>query len=161
MESIETTYAEVYNILNVLGDKYKNKVPKKFIEFLDDNRNKDYSLKIDEKNYESINISRDALTIISILNLNYWVESEDEKQALIEKYKKNDEEFQEKINRYKDIDWLKSSHKENTETESNRIENEKINQSVEVESSLQVINENSIFYKIKCFIKNILSKWRK
>ena len=40
-------YSEVYEILNLLEDKYKDRVPKKVIEFFEEERDKGYSPIID------------------------------------------------------------------------------------------------------------------
>ena len=94
--------------------------------------------------YEEIKnkkVSRDALIILSILNAKYWA-NEEEKQKLKAAYDKNEEEYQRKINSYQRKDWLKK------ERNKEKIE----------EVSLVVVQENSIWTKIKNFLKNLIPK---
>lgn len=94
--------------------------------------------------YEEIKnkkVSRDALIILSILNAKYWA-NEEEKQELKAAYDKNEEEYQRKINSYQRKDWLKK------ERNKEKIE----------EVSLVVVQENSIWTKIKNFLKNLIPK---
>lgn len=167
MENIKLACSEVYCLLEILGDSYKNKLPNKFLDFINQNRNEDFSLEIDENQYENLKISRDGLVLISFLNLNYWVD-DDEKKKLIEIYKKNDEKKQEKINRYKQPDWLSQSNKKETteSVENNDIietKNETVSENVEDnnrknEKALIEVKNISFFDKIKNFIKNIFYK---
>ena len=77
---------------------------------------------------------------MSILNTKYWA-NEDEKQELIAFYNKNEEDYQDKINSYKTQEWLKRG--KNKERE---------------QVSLVVIQEKSIWTKIKMFLKSLMSK---
>lgn len=109
---LKNAYTEVNQVLNILGNKYKSKVPDKIIELLEKNQNLDYKTNISKKTkIEDIKISRTALIIISILNLKYWASSE-EKEILKNIYDKNEAEYQKKINIYKQDDWLKKNKKE-------------------------------------------------
>ena len=92
MKDYSIAYSEVYFVLEALGDTYKNKIPKRFVEFINENRKKDYIMEdITEENISDLSVSRDALVILSLLNLNYWEEDENEKARLLEIYKQNDE----------------------------------------------------------------------
>lgn len=172
MKDYSIAYAEVYSIIETLGDKYKEKIPKKFIEYIEENRNKEYVVdNITEDNISELTISRDALVILSLLNLNYWEEDDKEKARLLEIYKQNDEK---KFGNYNSQDWLRdSTKKENNVVESNKtnIENEEVKQEVKEESEYSsktkddefmiVVNENSIIYKVNKFIRKIINKWKK
>ena len=167
MKDYSIAYSEVYFVLEALGDTYKNKIPKRFVEFINENRKKDYIMEdITEENISDLSVSRDALVILSLLNLNYWEEDESEKARLLEIYKQNDEK---KFGNYKEDDWLANSSK--------KIEGEepKVEEKEEIEKKqpklednkrkedefLIVVNENSIIYKVKKFIKKIINKWKK
>lgn len=43
----EILYSEVLDFINMLGDKYKEKLPRQLIEFFEKNKNPDYVLTID------------------------------------------------------------------------------------------------------------------
>ena len=148
MENVKLACSEVYCILEILGDSYKNKLPKKFLEFINLNRNTEFSLEINENEYQNLNISKDGLVLISFLNLKYWVDDENEKQRLIDIYKKNEEKKQENLNRYKQVDWLKQTN--NLENEDNKKE--------EQTTELIEVKKFSFFDKIKSIIKNIFNK---
>ncbi|MCI9413299.1 MAG: hypothetical protein HFJ31_02130 [Clostridia bacterium] len=137
--TLQNAYREVGQILNLLGNDYKSKIPSNMLAF--------FEQKVEERNpkelYEEIKnkkISRDALIILSILNTKYWA-NEDEKQELIAFYNKNEEDYQDKINSYKTQEWLKRG--KNKERE---------------QVSLVVIQEKSIWTKIKMFLKSLMSK---
>lgn len=166
MKDYSIAYSEVYFVLEALGDTYKNKIPKRFVEFINENRKKDYIMEdITEENISDLSVSRDALVILSLLNLNYWEEDENEKARLLEIYKQNDEK---KFGNYKENDWLANSNKKNDveEPKTEVIEEKEEIQSTVTRKSkddefLIVVNENSIIYKVKKFIKNIINKWKK
>ena len=166
MKDYSIAYSEVYFVLEALGDTYKNKIPKRFVEFINENRKKDYIMEdITEENISDLSVSRDALVILSLLNLNYWEEDENEKARLLEIYKQNDEK---KFGNYKEDDWLANSNKK---TDVEEPKTEVIEEKEEVQSTvtkkskddeyLIVVNENSIIYKVKKFIKKIINKWKK
>ena len=166
MKDYSIAYSEVYFVLEALGDTYKNKIPKRFVEFINENRKKDYIMEdITEENISDLSVSRDALVILSLLNLNYWEEDENEKARLLEIYKQNDEK---KFGNYKENDWLANSNKKNDveEPKTEVIEEKEEVQSTVTSKSkndefLIVVNENSIIYKVKKFIKKIINKWKK
>ena len=71
MKDYSIAYSEVYFVLEALGDAYKNKIPKRFVEFINENRKKDYIMEdITEENISDLSVSRDALVILSLLNIN-------------------------------------------------------------------------------------------
>lgn len=138
--TLKSAYKEVGQILNLLGNDYKAKIPSSLLALFEQN--------MEEKNvsdlYKEIKnnkVSRDALIILSILNAKYWA-NEEEKQELRAVYDKNEEEYQRKINSYQRKDWLKK------ERNKEKIE----------EVSLVVVRENSIWTKIKNFLKNLIPK---
>lgn len=77
------TYSEVYAVLTALGDKYIQKTPVEFLNFIVDNRDHDYVVKIDENiPLEMQNLSEETTAIIAMLKLDYWCETEQEKADL-------------------------------------------------------------------------------
>ena len=136
--TLKSAYKEVGQILNLLGNDYKTKVPSSLLALFEQN--------MEDKNvsdlYEEIKnkkVSRDALIILSILNAKYWA-NEEEKQELKAAYDKNEEEYQRKINSYQRKDWLKKERNK-----------EKIEE-------VSLVQENSIWTKIKNFLKNLIPK---
>ena len=86
-------YAEVDAILNVLEDEYINKVPEKVRKFFADEKIKDYEPVIDiDIPLTEQNLKRETMVLLAILNLNYWCESENEKQEFLNELSKNEDE---------------------------------------------------------------------
>lgn len=96
-------YAEVDKILSFMESKYVEKIPTKMREMFKNEKLKEYipninpNIPLDEQN-----LQRKTLSILAMLNLNYWCESEQEKQELIALYAENDrkreKELREKYN---------------------------------------------------------------
>lgn len=142
MEDIlKNGYAEVGALLDLLGDSYKQKVPEKVLKLFDIPQKNEY--KISKENTE---LSRNALIIISILNLKYWEQDCNKKQQLKNIYDKNESDYQEKINAYKQDDWLKNRNKNLETTDEN------------VELSLIVQEKMSILEKIKSFFSKLIHR---
>lgn len=92
------SYSEVFEIINFLGEEYKNKIPKKLYKFIENNRDKKYIPKF--KNLESLNstsVSRKAVAIIAFLNQKYWSEDKEKIEKLEKIYTADQERFQEEV----------------------------------------------------------------
>ena len=136
-------YSEVNQILNILGDKYKKQIPIKIIEMIDKEKDNNYRVIID--NINDINLSRKALIILSMFNLKYWEKNEKKIAKLKKQYYDNEMQYQNKINHYKQKDWLKKK-------------NNNIIQENYEEISLVNTKRLSIILKIKDFLKKIIHK---
>ena len=150
---LENAYTEVNCILELLGEQYIKKVPQKVLDVIYSNKNENYKFDLNLKNEISkINISRNALIIISILNLKYWEENDSEKLKLKNVYDKNEQVYQAKINRYKKA--INTLY-----TNSEYWLNKDIEKTSTVkETNLIVMEDNTIWNKIKMFIKKIFGK---
>lgn len=145
---LNSAYIEVSKILNILGDSYKNKIPKKVLNLFEDiDLQSDIAQNSEKLEIENLKISRSALIIISILNIKYWENNLEKKEELKKIYDENENKYQEKINAYKTDDWLS---KRNIKTTSNLQKYE--------ERSLVVKKEKNFIEKILDFIKNIFHK---
>ena len=96
-------YAEVDKVLSFMENKYVEKIPSKMREMFKDEKLEGYNPIIDPKiPLDEQNLQKRTLAILAMLNLNYWCESEKEKQELIFLYAENDrkreEELREKYN---------------------------------------------------------------
>lgn len=145
--TLRNAYAEVNQILEILGRKYKNKVPRKLLKLFKEQQNEEYKRILEKtKKVEHLQISRNALTIISILNLKYWETDEKKKQQLKQKYMQNERQYQETVRIGRENGWLKI----NKNQPSNAKEN--------INLSLVEKKESSIWKRIKNFIKKIFTK---
>lgn len=121
-------YAEIDEILNLLEDDYREKVPKKVRDFFKEEKMKDYHPKIDiEKPLIEQNLKRETMVLLAILNLNYWCENEKEKQRFLNELDKNEEEKKELEEKYNPDNLFKKKQDESTENNLQIIEYKKPN----------------------------------
>ena len=103
MKNDEIAYAEVDTILSLMDEKYVNRIPEKLRKIFKEDKNFDYTINIDvSKSLNEQNLQRETMVILAMLCVNYWCDSEEEKQELIKAYseneKKNEAEIREKYN---------------------------------------------------------------
>lgn len=85
-------YSEVYAVLAALGDECIKKTPKYVLDYIAENRDCDYVVKIDKNlPLEEQNLSRDAIAVIAVLKLDYWCETDEERKELISILEANDQ----------------------------------------------------------------------
>lgn len=96
-------YSEVYAILNLMNPKYINKIPSRLKLIIKEEMDKEYKpeIKYDIPLTEQ-KLNKKTFTILAMLNLNYWCETQEHKNELIKLYANNDkikeEELREKYN---------------------------------------------------------------
>lgn len=84
-------YSEVFAILNLLEDEYAARIPEKVKHFFKEEGLKGYEPKIDvSKSLLEQGLQRKTITLLAILQVNYWCDSEEERQALLRKFARND-----------------------------------------------------------------------
>lgn len=87
-------YSEVLDVIDNMEVKYKELLSKKLIQFLNENANSEYQKHVTPNiSLSEQNISKNAITILAMINLKYWVKGEKHKAELIEKYKMNNNEI--------------------------------------------------------------------
>ena len=74
-------YAETYEFLELLGDDYKNKIPESYYNFIVDQKPKKYDIEKIRNNVANDELSEDALKLISIINMEFFIEDEVVKKA--------------------------------------------------------------------------------
>ena len=121
-------YAEIDEILNLLEDNYRERVPKKVRDFFKEEKMKDYHPEIDiEKPLIEQNLKRETMVLLAIFNLNYWCENEEEKQRFLNELDKNEEEKKELEEKYNPDNLFKKKQDESTEKNLQIIEYKKPN----------------------------------
>ena len=137
-------YAEVDEILNCIEESYKSRVPEKVRLFFKEERDREYKVMIDPKKpLSNQNLKRKTIILLAMLNLNYWCDSEEEKQELINELKKNDNLVsKESINVFDSIN-----------NKSNGSEEKSI-----VNNGLQVYEKTNIFKKVLAKILRLFKK---
>ncbi|MCL2860048.1 MAG: hypothetical protein FWF46_05745 [Oscillospiraceae bacterium] len=100
---IKKANAEVDTILGFMEQKYVDKVPEKLRRVFKENQMEDYKPNINPNiPLAEQNLQIHTLALLAMLNLNYWCESEEHKQELLNLYAENDKkreaELREKYN---------------------------------------------------------------
>ena len=91
-------YSEVSSILNLLGESYIKKLPVSLFNMIKEEKRQDYNPKYDSKiNLEQQNMKRETLSMIALFHLNYWCNSDEEKNELKTLFKTNEEKHQAEI----------------------------------------------------------------
>ena len=142
----ELAYAEVDAILELLEDEFVNRIPEKVRKFFKDEKDKEYKptiridIGLDEQDLKAATIS-----ILTLLQLNYLCDSEEEKQEILNELQENDrlkeEELREKYN------------------PDNIFKNRKNTQDNKQNVALIEYKEPSIIKKILDKIKNLFKKF--
>ncbi len=102
-EERRVAYSEVDAILNLLDSEFTEKVPLKVREFIKNNKDKEYMPNINPNiSLAEQNLKRDTVSFLTLLQINYWCENEEEKQELLKELVNTDkikeEELREKYN---------------------------------------------------------------
>ena len=94
-------YSEIFEILSLMEED-KEKVPQEVRDFFEEQRMKEYKPKIrTDIPLTEQNLRRETVVLLTILVINYWCDSEEEKQSFINELEKNEKvkkELQEKYN---------------------------------------------------------------
>ena len=142
-------YSEVYGILQALGEKYINKLPKTVLKVIteskEENYNPEYDMSIPLKEQD---INRKSLAMIALFHYNYWCETEEDRKKIKNMLEINEEkhqkEMQEKYSNDMIFNKVKTKIKEETISE-------KVDRFVEVsnQSTANIVEyKQSFFNKI-------------
>ncbi len=127
-QSTMEAYAEVDMILNLMDEKYVREIPEKLRTLFKSKKAKDYSKNIvDNKPLKEQNLNKETLSILAVLNYNYWCKDEKRKKELWDRYSENDRKYQQELReKYNPEDILKKNNSpkyvENTSKEDTIIE---------------------------------------
>lgn len=102
-EERRIAYTEVDAILDLLDSEYTEKVPAKVREFIKANKDTEYIPNIDpNSSLADQDLRKETVSFLTLLQLNYWCESEEEKQEILRELVNTDkireEELREKYN---------------------------------------------------------------
>ena len=90
--------AEVLQYLKGIRKEDVDKIPKKFIAFLQKNASKKYECKFDyEKPIKELELLDETRGIIGVICLNYWCETEEQKSRFLYKMNENERKYQEEL----------------------------------------------------------------
>ncbi len=142
-------YSEVYSILNLLGESYIKKLPVSLFNMIKEEKKQDYMPKYDSKiNLEQQDIKRETLSMLALFHLNYWCNSDEEKNELKTLFKTNEEKHQAEIRKkYNPDDIFKNK---------NTIEPEEVQPAEE--TSMTIVKEEKWYKKIFNLIKGLFHR---
>ncbi len=113
-------YSEVYSILNLLGNSYITKLPKSLFKMIEEEKSSTYNPQYSEdQSLSEQNIKRESLSMIALFHLNYWCNSDEEKEQLKQLFKDNKEKHQAEIREKYNPDNLFKNNKQETIQEAN------------------------------------------
>ena len=94
-QDLSKNYSEINEILDLLGDSFKTKIPSKLKNMFIEKADKTYSPGLTINDFYAGKYMEETKIILSILFINYWSDA-NEKQEYMDKLKKLDEEYNEK-----------------------------------------------------------------
>lgn len=90
---------EVYEILNLLGNRYIGKIPTDLYEYISNNRDENYEVKFESlEELNEKNVSKKAVETVIYLYGKYFNQSEDDRNELKRILVENEKELREKYN---------------------------------------------------------------
>ncbi len=109
VENYPNAYKEVYEILKYVPKEDLKRVPKKFMEMLEEKMNKDYKFSIDtSKDFiEEQELMLETRTILAYIFLNYWA-TEIQKEKVNIKFKKDIEDAEKQKRDLYNVDIFKN-----------------------------------------------------
>lgn len=96
----EEAYGEICEFLELIGNKYKSKIPSKLLNLFEENKSKEYIPHINPNiPIKEQSLKEETISLIAILNLRYWCEDETEINRLKAIYENNEKIYQERLNK--------------------------------------------------------------
>lgn len=97
-DNIRKAYSEINEILSLMDNEFIDKLPKRFIEFIKKERDINYEPNINPNvPLEEQQLLEDTINILAMLKLDYWCETEAEKQELLQILSENEEKYQQEL----------------------------------------------------------------
>lgn len=140
-------YSEIYEILNLMEDEDKERVPQEVRNFFEEQRMKEYKPKIrTDMPLTEQNLRRKTLVLLTILIINYWCDSEEEKQSFIDELEKN-EKIKMELQEYNPDNLFKNRRKTKEDVVIEQVKNVEMIQYKE-----------NLFTKLKKWFEKIFNK---
>ena len=140
-------YSEIYEILNLMEDEDKERVPQEVRDFFEEQRMKEYKPKIrTDIPLTEQNLKRETVVLLTILVINYWCDSEDEKQSFIDELEKN-EKIKMELQEYNPDNLFKNRRKTKEDVVIEQVKNVEMIQ-----------YQENLFTKLKKWFEKIFNK---
>lgn len=140
-------YSEIYEILNLMEDEDKERVPQEVRDFFEEQRMKEYKPKIrTDIPLTEQNLKRETVVLLTILVINYWCDSEEEKQSFIDELEKN-EKIKMELQEYNPDNLFKNRRKTKEDVVIEQVKNVEMIQ-----------YQENLFTKLKKWFEKIFNK---
>lgn len=97
-ERYSIAITETLHYLKGINQDDINKIPNKFMIFLKENASTNYDCDFDyHRQLKELNLTNEAKGLIAMICLNYWCESEEQKEYFKNKLNKNEVKYQEEL----------------------------------------------------------------
>lgn len=91
-------YAEILEILSYMEENYTNKIPKKLMAIFQANALSTYENHLNRTiPLQEQKISKKTSALIAVLTVQYWCESKEQKQELLNIFEENERKYQEEL----------------------------------------------------------------
>lgn len=146
----EIACTEVFEILSYMNRETVMKIPFEILSIIKENRNINYVSKIDKNDmFNPNNLSEDAISILSWLDLEYLASNESKEEKL-KIYQENEELYQQKLKEKYNADKLFKNYEQY---------DYKVNDEICIEQNNKMIKyKNNIFFRIYKIIRTLLFK---
>ena len=152
-------YSELLEILSYMEKENVDKIPHKLMEIFKTYSSDEYVNHLDANiSIKNQKISEETSSLLAMLMLNYWCESEEQKKSLIETYQKNEDEYQKNLREKYNPDNI---FNQETQFQKNFNNNSTINSNENSQSTVSLIDINSLSWYKKIFhqIRNFIFKF--
>ena len=90
-ERYRKAYREVLYLLQGVEQSYIDKIPPKLLRLMEENADKQYECTFDYyTEWSKLDLMTETLNVLAMLYVNYWYESEEDRQQFIWQLKEND-----------------------------------------------------------------------
>ena len=145
-------YSEVYQVLNLLGNEYIDKLPTSLINMLREKREINYNpLYTDDIPLNEQNIKKETMSIIVLLYLNYWCKDDNEILEVKNILEENENKYQVELREKYNSDNIFSNNNNTS------IDNEQNNQELALVETNNIKWYKKVWNLIKNFLKSIFT----
>ena len=142
MEQSAKVYKEIYEILKYIPKNELAKLPNGFIKFIEKNMDKNYVYKVENiRDFEKQQMLKGTRTILAILYRDYWA-TQQKKQEIIARDKKQIKEKQEADRKKYDIETILANKREQVNTNEQK-------DGIEVSVTYEVLENIGTYEKIE------------
>ena len=155
--SLSKAYAEVLLILSYMEQKYIDMIPKKLLELFNEEKDKNYQPNINPNiSLAEQNLQRKTLTLLAMLNLNYWCKDKKEKEEMLKIYSENDKKIKAEMREIYNLDNIFKKKEKGEQNNAVKQENTELIEYKEQNIFKKILNKIMKFFKQNIKNKNIM-----